>query len=201
MLHTSGRTDLWGHAIDDAMGNPISGSGPMRYACEADHYIAGSPHSFPFQILGEWGIPAFLILAILFIWLVRAWFHASKRLKQEPAYRQASISVLSISCLAAVVHVCVSGLLVAPSSQVAAMLVTGWLLGSLFKASYDSTENESTGYDAVLLLLLGFVASVSVVVFSTTELNKLSYRTSYAQDYGPTTPRFWQDGRFCEYSF
>mgnify|MGYP001553960104 CR=1 FL=1 len=201
MLHTSGRTDLWKHSIEDAIGNPMFGSGPMRYACDADHYIAGSPHSFPFQVMGEWGIPAFLVLGVLFAWLMYSWFRATKRNEQETIYGQAAISCLSISCFAAAIHVCVSGLLVAPSSQVAGMLVSGWLLGSLFNVSYDSTENRPPQYDAVFLLLLGFVASVSVLIFTSNELENLPFRTSYAQDYGPTTPRFWQDGRFCEYSF
>jgi len=201
MLHTSGRIDLWQHAIDDAIENPLLGAGPMRYACGAEHYLAGSPHSFPFQIMGEWGIPAFLILAVVFGWLVYSWFLAIRPIRRSPDYQQALTGCLSISCLAAVIHVCVSGLLIAPSSQVAGMLVTGWLLGCLFKNNNADSKRGTSWHDGPFLLLLALAVSVSVLLFSTAELKEMSFRTSYAQDFGPTTPRYWQDGRFCEYSF
>ena len=82
------------------------------------------------------------------------------------------------------------------------MLVAGWLLGSLFTEDDGSPKTTSTGkLDATFLLFVGLIVAVSVLVFTTTELDELPFRTSYAQDYGPITPRFWQDGRFCDYSF
>jgi O-antigen ligase len=202
MLHTSGRTDLWKHAVDDAIQNPFLGSGPMRYACEVNHYLAGSAHSLPFQIMGEWGIPAFLILGILFFWLIYSWSRAAKQTKQASTYKQVLVACTSISCLAAVIHVCVSGLLISPSSQVAGMLIVGWLLGSLSNEDNRLLKKTITRRtDPMILSLFGVMVAVSVLVFATVELDKLTFRTSYAQDYGPITPRFWQDGRFCEFSF
>ncbi len=201
MLHTSGRTDLWKHAIEDVVQSPFLGSGPMRYACEADHYLAGSPHSFPLQIMGEWGVPAFLLLAILFGWLVFSWKQATKSIANETSYQQVAITCLSISCLAAIIHVCVSGLLIAPASQVAGILVSGWLLGCLVVNGITVKKAGEAGHKAIFLLLFGLITSVSVLLFATAELGEMKYRTSYAVDYGPITPRFWQDGRFCEYSF
>ena len=177
------------------------GAGPMRYACEADHYLPGSPHSFPLQIMGEWGIPAFLVLGILFGWLVYTWIRAAKPIGQKSDHKQALITCLSISCLAAIIHVCVSGLLISPSSQVAGMLLAGWLLGGLFTESGGAMATRTAEYKANFLILLGLVVAVSVMTFATAELDELPFRTSYAQDYGPITPRFWMDGRFCEYSF
>jgi len=201
MLHTTGRTDLWKHAIEDAVQSPFLGSGPMRYACEADHYLAGSPHNFPLQIMGEWGVPAFLLLAILFGWLVFSWKQATRSIANESSYQQVAITCLSISCLAAIIHVCVSGLLIAPASQVAGMLVSGWLLGCLVVNGITVKKARETGHKAMFLLLFGLITTVSVLLFATAELGEMKYRTSYAEDYGPITPRFWQDGRFCEYSF
>ncbi len=102
MLHTTGRTDLWKHALDDAIQNPFLGAGPMRYACGVNHYLAGSPHSFPLQIMGEWGIPAFLILGILFSWLVYSWTQTTKLIEHDDTYKQVLVACLSISCLAAI---------------------------------------------------------------------------------------------------
>ena len=202
MLHTSGRTDLWKHAIEDAIQNPLLGAGPMRYACGANHYLAGSPHSFPLQILGEWGFPAFLILGILFCWLVYSWMQATNSTRTRSVYRQVLVNCLTISCLAAIIHVCVSGLLIAPSSQVAGMLVVGWLLGSLYNGGYGALTSTRTGKSgAMFLSIFSLLVSISVLTFASMEIDKLPFRTSYAQDYGPTTPRFWQDGRFCEFSF
>ena len=109
MLHTTGRTDLWKHAIDDAIQNPFLGAGPMRFACGVNHYLAGSPHSFPLQIMGEWGIPAFLILGILFGWLVYSWTQTTNLIEHDDTYKQILVACLSISCLGAIIHVCVSG--------------------------------------------------------------------------------------------
>jgi len=203
LLHTTGRTDLWKHAIEDAIQNPLLGAGPMRYACGANHYLAGSPHSFPLQIMGEWGIPAFVLLGILFGWMVYSWIHAAKSLINVNTYNQTLVACLSISCLAAIIHVCVSGLLIAPSSQVTGILITGWLLSSLFKDSdtKSSVSSRIKGAKALYMALLGIMVSVSVCWFAISELGELPYRTSYAQDFGPSAPRFWHDGRFCEYSF
>ena len=202
MLHTTGRTDLWKHALDDAIQNPFLGAGPMRYACEVDHYLAGSPHNFPLQIMGEWGIPAFLILGMLFSWLVYSWMKATRSIKRESLYKQALVACISISCVAAVIHVCVSGLLKTPASQVIGMLVAGWLLGILFdKGNRSFAATTAGGYRALFLSLVGVIVSISVLVFATAEIEKMPFRTAYAQDYGPITPRFWHDGRFCEYSF
>ena len=174
----------------------------MRYGCGVDHYLAGSPHSFPLQIMGEWGIPAVLILVVLFSWLVYSWMQSAKPIKQKSDYEQNLVACLSISCLAATIHVSVSGLLISPSSQVIGILVAGWLLGSLFKKGNSSLATTSTYKSNVAILFLSaLIISVSVLVFATAEINQLPFRTSYAQYYGPITPRFWQEGRFCEYSF
>ena len=202
MLHTTGRTNLWKYAINDAVQNPYLGAGPMRYACSANVYLPGSPHNFPLQIMSEWGIPALVILSIIVSWLIYAWLLSARSVKQYPAYKQALVTCTSISCLAAMIHVCVSGLLISPSSQVAGMLVAGWLIAILFDARPKSLITISTGRNGTpLLVFIGLAVSFSVVVFAHIEIEEMSFRTTYARDYGPITPRFWQDGRFCEYSF
>ena len=133
---------------------------------------------------------------------MRTWRRTIKRLKNKTDHEKHLVTCLSISCLAAIIHVCVSGLLIAPASQVAGILVTGWLIGSLFKTEKASPpETVSAKFGARFLLLFSVVISLMVTSFATLEIGNLAYRTSYAQSYGPITPRFWQDGRFCEYSF
>lgn len=200
MLHTSGRTDLWKHAFDDVKQHPLLGAGPMRFACGVEHHLPGSPHSFPIQIISEWGMPAFISLVIIFAWLIYVWANVMRLGAQKSDQKQVVFACLSISFVAALVHVNVSSLHIAPAGQVAGVLILGWLLGSISNLVSASSKAGSNILGA-LVLTLGLIASVSVVVFSMGELKDLSFRTSYAQDNEPIVPRFWQNGRVCEYQY
>jgi O-antigen ligase len=202
LLHTTGRTDFWKHALDDARQNPWLGSGPLHFGCDASHALPGSPHNLPLQIAGGWGIPAFLVLMMLALGIFRGWYRAASISIQRLSYHSALASCLSISCLAASIHVWVSSLLIPPPSQVAAVLVVGWLLGILLSGKKQSPGNKTESLvGSVLVQAVALLIIAVILFFSHSELDELEYRTAYARDYGPTAPGFWVDGRFCEYSF
>lgn len=200
MLHTSGRTFLWHHALKGVEQQPWLGTGPMQFACDVDQHMPGSPHSFPIQILSEWGIPAFLLLGVIFSWLIYTWLRSAKPRVLQTDYRAAAVACLSISFLAVIIHICVSSLHITPTSQVTGMLVLGWLLGHL------ASSDQGLGKDRIknignLVLLSGLLVSITLLIFSISELDEMSFRTSYAVENGLTSPGYWQDGRFCEYKF
>ena len=65
MAHTSGRTMMWRLSTEDAVKHPILGAGPAQYACDSDIILPAHPHSFLFQLMGEWGFIAVLLVLML----------------------------------------------------------------------------------------------------------------------------------------
>ncbi|NND45837.1 MAG: O-antigen ligase family protein [Xanthomonadales bacterium] len=201
IMHTSGRLDLWEHAIDSVREDPLLGSAPMHYACEVRHYIAASPHNFPLQILGEWGLPAFALLALLFLWLARGWIGWLRSGPEPPGGKSRLRDVcLSISCTAAIIHMGASGLMIAPASQVAGVLVVGWTLALATGGRYRQPEPRALS-GGMCLLTVALVCATALLAFAWREHQSMEFRTAYAADYGPITPRFWQDGKTCLYDW
>ena len=105
--------------------------------------------------------------------------------------------MLALSLVAGCIHACLSGLLIMPASQVSMILIAGWAL-SLCNNGRQWPQKSAT---ARLVLLSGLIVSLAVVVFAGREITQLPERTVYAEQYGPTVPRFWQNGRICEYTY
>ncbi len=197
MVHTSGRNVLWRLAKDDAINNPLLGAGPTRYACDSEKMIPAHPHSFPLRIMGEWGLIALLLVFFLAarigISFLRHLRNSQKVGQTDPPLR----AMLAISLIAGVIHACVSGLLIMPASQVAMILIAGWALSlsrnTPFQAAVTSISRS--------LPVAGMFITCAMLVFAVSELTQLSERTGYAVQYGKMMPRFWQDGRVCEYSY
>jgi len=202
MVHTSGRSTLWRLSIDDAINHPLLGTGPTQYACDSNIVLPAHPYSFPLRILGEWGVIAFILVLFLAIRIGLGFLNLLRRpiskIPSGDARSEARVrAMLSISIIAGAIHACLSGLLIMPASQVMMILVAGWGL-SLTGGVRDSSRNSIA---VTLLLTIGLLIAGGQVVFSTQEIPRLSFRTSYAETYGPMMPRFWQDGRVCEYSY
>lgn len=197
MAHTSGRSTLWRLSMQDAIKHPVLGTGPTRYACDSNIILPGHPHSFLFRILGEWGFIALLMFLILAVTIglgfLKSLKHSIKTSQSDPPLR----AMLATSLIAGVIHACLSGLLIMPASQVAMILIAGWTLS----LSGDSRLPSRNLVIASSLLLAGMLITWAVLVFATSELTQLPQRTAYLKNYGPMVPRFWQDGRVCEYSY
>jgi putative inorganic carbon (HCO3(-)) transporter len=197
MVHTSGRSTLWRLAKDDAIKNPFLGAGPTRYACDSEKIIPAHPHSFPLRILGEWGLVALLLIFLL---AVRIGIGFLKHLRNSQKVGQTDPplrAMLAISLIAGVIHACVSGLLIMPASQVATILIAGWALSLSGNTPYQPVATSLTRSLPVASIFI----TCAMLVFAIGELTQLSVRTSYSVEYGPMMPRFWQDGRVCEYIY
>ena len=197
MMHSSGRNTLWRLAKNDAINHPLTGAGPTRYACDSEKIVPAHPHSFPLRILGEWG---FIALLLVFIFSVRIGLSFLKHLKYSQKTGQSDPplrAMTAISLIAGVIHACVSGLLIMPASQVATILIAGWALSLSVKTPLQPKVTPLVRS----LPVAGMFITCAMLVFATTELTKLSVRTNHSVQYGPMMPRFWQDGRVCEYSY
>ena len=195
MAHTSGRSTLWRLSIEDAVKQPALGSGPTRYACESEIILPAHPHSFPLRILGEWGVIAFLLILIftgaMGLHFIKSIKHQNKTSKTDPALK----AILATSLIAGTLHACLSGLLIMPASQVAMIIIAGWAL------SLSANTRAQFSGAASLLVIIGALIASAILVFATIEVTKLPERTPYAEDYGPMMPRFWLNGRVCEYNY
>ncbi len=193
MWTSSGRIAMWRGTLQDARTHPLLGIGPMNYACTGPLYRAAHPHSFPLQLLAEWGIPAFLLLlpvaGFLFLGLFRM-------LRNPPAGHAPAMPLagfLATALLAAVIHAGLSGVLVMPASQVAGVLVGGWLLGTLpAQASLRLSRAPVS-----LVLISGLVLSLALLGFARQEIAVSERRLEQTAVMDRGIPRLWQNGKVC----
>jgi len=197
MAHTSGRTVFWRESLKDAFNHPVLGTGPTRYACEAKRSLPAHPHSFPLRIIGEWGFIAFILMLIL---ASRTGASLLKKLKTKSATSQTGPplqAMLATSLIAGVIHACLSGVLIMPASQIAMILIAGWTLS--LTGTSTTVDGKSPGRR--LVLTAGLFLACAQFLFTAWEIPNLEERTVYSITHGPMMPRFWQNGRVCDYVY
>ena len=193
MITFSERLPLWQASIRDARSHPWLGIGPMNFACKGPIYRAASPHNFALQILGEWGIPAFLLLALIVGFLVFKVLALLRKPAGPSVHVVPLASFIAMGVLAAAVHAGVSGVLEMPASQVAGVLICGSLLGML--PTKTSTRTAlSTG---VIVLSLSLVLSLSFLAFARHELAISQMTQEQTPLMDRLIPRLWQNGKVC----
>jgi O-antigen ligase len=197
MMHSSGRSMLWRLAAEDALENPLLGSGPTRYACDSEYLLPAHPHSFPLRIVGEMGFIAGFLLFFVTTWIGWNMVKVLQTTRNLDSKNPPIKILLATSLIAGAIHSCVSGLLIMPASQVLMVMVAGWALG-LHHRDAATTGGAVTPKN---ILTAGLLAAMALLSFSYYELPRLEERTAYAKDYGVGGPRFWRDGRVCEYSY
>jgi len=193
MLHTTGRSRLWKQSIAYAKENPMLGIGPMNFTCKGPVGRLGSPHNLGFQILSEWGIPAAIVLAVLGISLLWYLFKSLKHNGSEESTVNVMRVMIFTAVLAALVHLSVSSLLIAPASQIAAALVAGWLLG-ISPRGRQQTESRFT----LSVLLSATLFSMMLLPFAYHEMAKMPFYTDRLPTIEQGRPRLWQLGKACK---
>lgn len=201
VMHTTGRNLLWQESLRDIQAHPWLGSGPMHFACDPKGYVAAHPHNFALQVAGEWGLPAAALLGGLIAWLLWRALVTARHRPLAPGDPEAAVRAMALAgVVAAAAHLQVSGLFVGPASQATGALVSGWLLASLAPAAPGARTSHRWIGTAACASLLGI--SLALCAFAWHEAPQLKTRTVYAyEELGPSAPRFWTDGRACEYSW
>jgi len=197
MAHTSGRSNFWRESLKDAVNHPVLGAGPTRYACKSERFMHAHPHSFPFRIIGEWGFIAFLLMLVL---AGRTGVSLLKKLKTNSATGQTGPplqAMLATSLIAGVIHACLSGVLIMPASQTCMILIAGWTLS--LTGTSTSVQNLLPGRR--LILTASVLLGCAQFVFTLGEIPHLEERTIYSKTQGRMMPRFWQNGRVCDYTY
>jgi hypothetical protein len=189
LAHTSGRSWMWPIAVHDIRSHPWFGIGPMGYACVSRAGF-GHPHNFALQLAAEWGLPAALAAAALFLALL---WTATARVRSAAPGRDGIIAGLLLTgILAASLHAGLSGVMVMPASQVAGLLLAGMLLGRL----PSDHQNPSTAW-AIGTAAAGLVLALALTWLGTDELNRMEERSARLPVQFSLYPRMWQDSKVC----
>jgi len=190
----SGRLTLWLDSVRDSGSNPLLGIGPMNFACSGPLYRSAHPHNFPLQIASEWGIPALLLLLLM---LACGWTALWRSLRttgnEQDQDTPPLAGFLATALLAAMLHACLSGVMVMPASQVAGMLVCGWLLGSIPLPR----PVWSAHYSPAVILAAALAVSVAFLGFIRQELAVAETRLEQTAMLDRAIPRLWQNGKVC----
>ena len=192
-----GRLDHWKICLDMAWAHPWLGAGPMHYAWPPFNFEpAASPHSAFMQWLAEWGVPSTGIMSGIAVWGGWRWIQQERR-DVERAHEERENPAVAIALVASVLagsaHAMVSGLLVAPLSQILLILVGGWAWGR-YRHERSAATTPKTARAALCVLL---VASMSVVGTGLRDLKTVKERRAAftgAVERGYFSPRYWAQG-------
>lgn len=197
----SGRLKIWNNALDLFKENPFLGAGPMHYADISNGYGVAHPHNFYLQVLSEWGIISFILLATVIIFIYSKWI--GKCNKSELKGNKLNIqAALTASLSAGLMHSFLSGLLHTPLCQIMAAIVFGWAIGFYQLNFVDLTDRKSNEikYSKVAsimsrILILFITLFVLLGTFKTYK-DLPESRNNYIQQEETTkfSPRFWDHG-------
>lgn len=192
---SSGRLQYWRVCLEMLGAHPWLGAGPMHFAWPPYQFTEpASPHSALMQWLAEWGLPSTLIMAGFVVW--GGWRYMLQEREQfEDSTNIIGIAVVA-SLLAGAAHSLVSGIMLAPLSQMCLVLVVGWAWGRYQPSNRTEDADPSLRALAVLCaLLLGSMVVVgsSLTDLSVTEERRSAFEKS-ADHRNRFAPRYWAQG-------
>lgn len=205
----SDRPQMWRRALGLAGRYPVLGAGPMHYAWPPYHFaVTAHPHNALFQIFGEWGIPAGLLVVGLTLWGGARWWGWERRRVREQrgsggvnADGVLGVSLVAVS-IAAGSHAMLSGLIVMPYSQMHLVLFAGWVWaryahGRGAAGLPSPLPRLGPGRRVALIaLLLASVASVGYSLRDAWSFGERTAKFKMAVERYVISPRYWQQGYF-----
>ena len=177
--------------MEDVKQHPLMGIGPMNYVCTSPKYI-GHPHNFPLQLAAEWGTPvAIAVCVLLGLLLWRTSRHIRRRDFGSDDDNMLA-GLLLTGFLAAMLHACLSGVMVMPASQVTGLLVSGMLVGL-----YPAAQNKPVTRAPQLGSSIGILFSIFLLGMGLNELSTMKDRSGQLKPGEDMRPRIWQDSKVC----
>jgi O-antigen ligase len=185
------REVLWNDALATIAAHPFLGIGPMQLAARATE-VGAHPHNWPLQVAAEWGLPAFVLLAL---WLAGVARRLLRTVREAEIARGAESVFVAV--LLALALGLVDGNLVMPVSQSATALALGALLGSI--ASCSSSSAPRHRFVIAVLLASATFATAVFAIGSLDEQASLKYEHRLRHGSAWLTPRFWEMGVLRNY--
>jgi|GEM_PF-4220356 len=186
------RTYRWEGALEVWWENPWFGIGPGHYAEIGPTQFVGHPHNYYLQILSEWGLIAFISMAILFF--VAASFAWKKYSETNPeSTNRLNFLVMSWAVIAACCHAFFSGIMHTPMSQMWLVIILSWFIGYYRRDHKFSFTNERVPVVAYLISLAILLYIVIPEMLTLSEMYQ-----AYSEQYPGRSlyPRFWGQGLF-----
>ena len=198
----SGRLTMWENAFDLFLQNPILGAGPMHFADISNGFKFAHPHNFYVQILSEWGIIVFVLLATVFVFGCMKWFgFCRKNMNSESPKKLHIKAALTASLAAGAMHSFISGLMHTPLSQILMVIVLGWAIGLYYNEKGWGTSQIAIPQFSVFKIWLIRLGAAAVLVFmlwgTAQTLQTLDEgRIEFYQDLDNARlfPRYWDHG-------
>ena len=190
---TNDRAYLWQQAWEMLGNHPWFGIGPMHYAWYPN-YIAAHPHNSLLQLAAEWGLPATIIILLIFALGIYRWlsrFNADSLL-EESEFRRNLLVTLFFTLVANSIYSLFDGVIVMPLSQLMLAVVVGLMLGIFSNQPYlaDMPAKLTPHRIFAGMVLIALVWSVLPDV-----LPRVCYRNDLIDNrYHVAGPRFWEDG-------
>ena len=189
------RLQLWRTCLEMAWAHPWLGAGPMHFAWPPYHFAKGaSPHSAPMQWLSEWGIPSTLTMSGLAIWGGWRWIRQERdRLLGRGKLDPVAVALVA-SLLAGAAHSMVSGLTLAPLSQVFLACLGGWAWGRYDHAGNSAGSHSFSVHSVLCVVLVGSVVTVgsSLRDLATIKERRTAFLESVERNV--YSPRYWLQG-------
>lgn len=201
----SGRWQMWELGMQLVRENPLLGAGPMHYADYANAFRYAAPHNIYLQIASEWGLLAFITLAVICVFGYVKWIKycrekAKSSHKPEESHSLNVLAALTASITAAAIHGFFSGIINTPLSQLVMILVLGWTI-SLYqkekklipaKISDSSLNKQRVILKSVVLAVMVFVSGMTYYSYANLDESRMLYLEQSERQ--TLYPRFWDHG-------
>lgn len=191
------RIQRWLTSLEMAWAHPWLGVGPMHFAWPPFRFTAGaSPHNTLMQWLAEWGIPATVFAAGSICWGGWSWIQQERGQVEPDSVGSESVRVALVAAvLAGAAHSMVSGVTLAPLSQMLLVLVGGWAWGRYRHDGRPTVVSFGPGAQAALLAVV--LGSTLIVGSSLRDLadareRREAFRKSV--EHNVFSPRYWTQG-------
>jgi uncharacterized membrane protein len=200
----SERFALWENASKIIVENPVFGVGPMHFSAWSDVH-SKAPHNIYMQFVGEWGLIAGILCAVIIIAGGYKWFKKSSSVISNSSKNSNSVNVrvaLTASLLAALTHGLVSGIINTPISQIMMVLVVGWMIGlSISKEQNKEETNLNSFWQRAGLIGVNVLVAVFLIWSYSVQVPNLDEnRQQYLElikneeNANRLSPRYWDQG-------
>lgn len=152
------RIILWKDASHLILQHPFFGIGLFNYSYFYSP-IAAHPHNSILLLASELGIPAAILILIIFVGGLTHWIRFCKKQTQnlnDNSFNNIRLIALTISLIAASIHSLGCGIIVSPVSQIMACLIIGWMLG-IYLQQKQTTPSQLIFCTSSLKVLLGSI--------------------------------------------
>lgn len=193
---TSGRIQLWGHALELSLKNFPLGAGPLSYISETSAADFGTPHSLYFRWAAEYGWLFVLMFIGGMLWVgLPSWLE----FRRAPVRKTDSFHLAIFwSVLSAFTHASVSGVFTSPYSLLVGLPILAVYFGYVLRGRFSNglVGMKWPVVSGVSAVLFGVLIAMIPSMYGWHEGAKADQNRYIEETHSPLAPRFWLHGRY-----